>query len=386
MRDARDPVPARSRTRTWPGVLAAFVLLLALPAGADAATLPVTNTNDSGPGSLRAAIMRANQLSGPDRIAIEATGTIPLVFALPTLTTEMVIDGPGPRNLSLESAGPPGNLNPALKVSGDVDVTVAGVSINDTEVAIENLGGDLVFRHSTLNNNRYGIMTRAGKLRVDGGSSLGGAVQAINSSRTDTRVHRSTLHDTSVAILSGEGRLHVTQSALIGNGTGVFVTYGGALVDSSTLNGNSVGAVNYEGGGLGVSRSTLSGNSIAISSSEFANSTHLLSTIVANSTGGPNCIGTMISEGFNLADDGTCNLSGQGDKPNTEPLLRPLASNGGPTKTHALRPTSPAVDAGLAGSATTDQRGLPRIVNYPGVPKAVGGDNSDIGAFELQSP
>jgi hypothetical protein len=40
----------------------------------------------------------------------------------------------------------------------------------------------------------------------------------------------------------------------------------------------------------------------------------------------------------------------------------------------------------LAGTTQTDQRGLPRIVDYPGVPKAVGGDNSDIGAFELQVP
>jgi len=38
------------------------------------------------------------------------------------------------------------------------------------------------------------------------------------------------------------------------------------------------------------------------------------------------------------------------------------------------------------GGQTTDQRGLSRTVNYPGVPKAVGGDNSDIGAFELQAP
>ena len=54
--------------------------------------------------------------------------------------------------------------------------------------------------------------------------------------------------------------------------------------------------------------------------------------------------------------------------------------------THAPRKTSPAVDAGLADTTATDQRGLPRIIDYPGVPKALGGDNSDIGAFELQSP
>jgi hypothetical protein len=74
----------------------------------------------------------------------------------------------------------------------------------------------------------------------------------------------------------------------------------------------------------------------------------------------------VISKGRNLADDGTCNLTAQGDKPNTEPLLRPLANYGGPTKTFALPKTSPAIDAGLADTTQTDQRGLPRKVDYPG--------------------
>ena len=68
-----------------------------------------------------------------------------------------------------------------------------------------------------------------------------------------------------------------------------------------------------------------------------------------------------------------------------DPLLSPLADNGGPTKTIALLPGSSAINAGNNMSAvdpatgqslTTDQRGAgyPRIVN-----KTV-----DIGAFEFQ--
>ena len=60
--------------------------------------------------------------------------------------------------------------------------------------------------------------------------------------------------------------------------------------------------------------------------------------------------------------------------------------NYGPTETFKLRPSSPAIDAGFAAGATTDQRGLPRIIDYPGVPTATGGDNSDVGSFELQQP
>lgn len=58
-----------------------------------------------------------------------------------------------------------------------------------------------------------------------------------------------------------------------------------------------------------------------------------------------------------------------------DPLLGPLASNGGPTATHALLPGSPALDAGNndAGLAN-DQRGT-------GFPRVVG-TSADIGALE----
>ena len=59
-----------------------------------------------------------------------------------------------------------------------------------------------------------------------------------------------------------------------------------------------------------------------------------------------------------------------------DPLLAPLANNGGPTQTHALTKGSPAIDAGnnVAGLAT-DQRGV-------GYPRTIG-PATDIGAFEL---
>jgi hypothetical protein len=60
-----------------------------------------------------------------------------------------------------------------------------------------------------------------------------------------------------------------------------------------------------------------------------------------------------------------------------DPVLGPLADNGGPTLTHALLPGSPAIDAGNNAYATDwDQRG-------PGYPRIVNG-TIDIGAFEYQ--
>ena len=54
-----------------------------------------------------------------------------------------------------------------------------------------------------------------------------------------------------------------------------------------------------------------------------------------------------------------------------DPLLGPLADNGGPTFTHALHPGSPAINRGDPAAPPQDQRGYGRV----GVP--------DVGAFEF---
>src|SRR5262249_14792006 len=65
-----------------------------------------------------------------------------------------------------------------------------------------------------------------------------------------------------------------------------------------------------------------------------------------------------------------------------DPLLGPLANNGGLTFTHALLPGSPALDAGNNAIVTvaTDQRGAARIADS-GDPDATA--TVDIGAFEF---
>jgi hypothetical protein len=59
------------------------------------------------------------------------------------------------------------------------------------------------------------------------------------------------------------------------------------------------------------------------------------------------------------------------------PHLNPLADNGGPTRTNALRIDSPALNHGNnAGDFSTDQRGMPRVF----------GSSADIGAYEWNAP
>jgi hypothetical protein len=109
-------------------------------------------------------------------------------------------------------------------------------------------------------------------------------------------------------------------------------------------------------------------------------------TIVAGNTSlpssGKDIEGAIMSLGHNLIGN-SAGASGfvAGDLVGTaahplDPLLSPLGDHGATTQTLALLPGSPAIDAGdnslIPAGVTTDQRGLPRVVN----------GTVDIGAFE----
>ncbi|MBL1127171.1 MAG: hypothetical protein HND44_01485 [Chloroflexi bacterium] len=203
--------------------------------------------------------------------------------------------------------------------------------------------------------------------------------------------------------ISVSGPLTVTHSVIYNNvveqaGGGIHLNGGAAvLIENSTISGNQSAA---SGGGihLGASGATLDLRHVTITANQAggsntaggigsANGTtiRLQQSIIANNTGDHQCSqfnGTWQSLGYNLASDGTCQLTGTGDLPNSNPLLGPLADNGGDTLTHAIGPTSPALDAGdNATCLATDQRG--RVRPYDG-----DGDSTatcDIGAYEYGS-
>jgi hypothetical protein len=143
---------------------------------------------------------------------------------------------------------------------------------------------------------------------------------------------------------------------------------------NSTIAGNSA---SKGGGGINVAQ----GYPPFIVGILLAQSVRLRNTIVAGnvdaagSSADCNSLGIVSfrSAGHNLASDGSCPFRLPSDLRNTDPLLGPLASNGGPTDTLALLPGSPAINAGgSAGCPATDQRGVPR-------PPA----HCDIGAFQF---
>jgi hypothetical protein len=88
------------------------------------------------------------------------------------------------------------------------------------------------------------------------------------------------------------------------------------------------------------------------------------------------CIEPLVSLGHNLITDGSCGAGGTGDQEGSNPLLAPLADNGGPTLTHLIGASSPALDAVPIGTpglcSGLDQRSVAR-------PQGAG---CDIGAVE----
>ena len=158
-------------------------------------------------------------------------------------------------------------------------------------------------------------------------------------------------------------------------------------LSNSTVSGNLAG----QGGGIhtsisssvSLSNSTLSGNSaLSYGGGIYADSStvSVSNSIVANSSG-DDCYGpaTFNIDNATIIEDGSCGAVRSGD-----PGLLPLADNGGATLTHALSPTSIALNSGILSGAAApfenctseDQRGEVRD----------NGDGAcDVGAFEAQS-
>src|SRR5262249_47328317 len=163
----------------------------------------------------------------------------------------------------------------------------------------------------------------------------------------------------------------VSGDTTAGSGGGVFVDAGASLsVTDSTVTGNA--APRSNGGRLFLSSAVtavIRNSTIAYNSALFVGGmftytdlASLESTIVAKNIGAsaPDPNGSIRAPSSLIG-----NTAGMPLKPasannllNRDPLLGPLADNGGPTRTHALLPGSPAVNAGSnRASLSYDQRG-----------------------------
>src|SRR5687767_3993814 len=97
---------------------------LAAVSHSEAATLTVTNTNDSGAGSLRQAIAAAAQMNDVIVFASGVTGTVTLTSGELFFTKSLAINGPGATNLTISG----NNTSRVFSVISGV-ITISGLRI-----------------------------------------------------------------------------------------------------------------------------------------------------------------------------------------------------------------------------------------------------------------
>jgi CSLREA domain-containing protein len=237
--------------------------------------------------------------------------------------------------------------------------------------------GVLTIIDSTISNNAAGAF---GPL-TDGGGGIynrsGGQVTLIN----------STVSGNSAAVLGGG----IFNDGGASQNTSTTFTMVNVTLSGNTSGASGAGLVNDRSGTVNMNNVTIAFNTAQGGQPgggvrRVSGTVNFKNTIIAdnNDASAPDCSGSLTSQGYNLIGDPSgCTIGGDttGNRTDVDPLLGPLANNGGPTQTHALLFGSPAIDTAnpvLPGSdpnacARNDQRNATR-------PQ---GSRCDIGAFEF---
>ena len=330
--------------------------------------------SDDGTGrsTLRSAVMQANATAGENTILLPA-GTY--VLTIPSTGGDSA-------------------------ASGDLDVTDASAKltiIGDRQggTIIDAAGLDRVFHvFAGAQLDLQNVTIRGGQ--AASGQDGGGVLNAGGLSLTDSRITSS--HAVRGGGVYNTGPLTILRSTLDHDGAddagGGLYNSAAALVSitNSTFSDNSAvtaGGAIYSSGQLQLLSVTVAGNSTAGHGGGISNTgtVTVRNTILAanqSTSTDPDVHGVFTTLGNNLvgnagaatgfADGVLGDLIGSSSQ-SRDPVLGPLADNGGLTPTRALLVGSPAINAGTFTDApATDQRGTTR-------PKS-GQGQMDIGAFE----
>ncbi len=346
--------------------------------------LLITHNNDSNDGacttsdcSLREAIIAANANPG-------STINIPA----------------GTYTLSLGSSGED------FSAGGDLDIRTSVTIIGEGQVIIDAGGMDRVF--DVLNGN-----LQLSNLTIQSGQAMGGGMRVAGPATVSLSDVTYTSNQSSSygGAIFNEGDLHLSACTLVGNYAawdgGAIYNLGDLALDNVTISGNRA---NRNGGGMAMAGGTAELASVTITEntadanvsgsgdgggiSQSGGSLEMRNTILADNQDrtleAPDCAGQITCGDYNLIGSYSgCTILGATSHSlfGVDPMLNPLADNGGSTETHALAITSPAIDAGNpfgcvgtdASLLNSDQRGEARTQD---------GDNDgtpvcDIGAYEL---
>lgn len=362
--------------------------------GATEAQVQLVNTSgDAGPGTLRQALLNANA-NGPgvDDVLLVGFGRVDLTGALPTLTGNTNLVGPGAASLTItRAAGAPdfgliSAVGPA-QPGRPIHLGISGVTLSAGRDTGADGGGAIDANQAELHMSEVEVINSAGINESAGGVSLffgDGVIQNSTFSNNAGTVGGA-LH-----FEGRNNRLRVEQVTFSGNsaenGAAIHVVANadngppaGARLEllSSTLADNT--ASSFGGAILAVGRN---GNPNATAPVTMRN------TLLRNN--GATAIVALFapnftSQGHNISNIALPQLTATGDASPANTGLGPLANNGGPVRTRAPIGGSSALDRGFSTNAFFDARGLARQIDLPTITNFEFGDASDIGAVEAQT-
>ncbi len=346
-----------------------------LPA-ARAATITVTNTNDSGAGSLRQALIDA---APGDTISITSTGTLLLTSGALTVTKPLAISGPGAGLLAVD-----GN-NAGRVINASADLSLSGLTVQNGNASSGNgggiyAGGALTLTNvNVLSNTATSNLTNGGGVYVAGAATLSGGRFENNSAAN----YGGGLQTNSTLALTGTQFISNT-AVNGGGGLSCWNSEGNSRVVNALFARNSTNPTPVPGFGAAlylqngttatfvilhttiVSPTTGAKAAIYIDQSAPIFTVNITNTIIASYTTGIQRASGTVNSDYNLFYNAPTSVAiGSHSLNGTDPLFVNPAGDD-----YHLTTASPAIDAGTNAGVTADLEGNPRDTR------------PDIGAYE----
>ncbi len=323
--------------------------------------------------SLREAINAANGFVGLDTISFDTAGafqantTIELTAGQLNVASSLEIFGPGADRLSIDAQATSRVFHTYSYPFGS-HVLLSGMTITGGRVSGNGgIGAGI--------NNRTNLTLAESVVSGNYASVRGGGIYSVagNLLVTNSTVNNNFAQYYGGGIVSNTGlssyTTTISNSTISGNtahaaGGGLMNLFGRLVIQNSTVTANS--APFGQGSGVASDDDVLTTSTEVVSSIISGNAhdsdVDLFGILGAN---------TFFSGGFNLIGDGAGVVAFMNNDQRyvTDPQLSALNDHGGPTPTHALLVTSPAIDRGLNPSGLPyDQRGAPFLRGISALP------------------
>ena len=392
--------------------------------------------------TLRAAVAEANALAGTDIINIDPAITLIQVSGQISITSDMTINGNFPSSPTIQNIAPVSTTSRVLNITNFLvnlnRLTITGGNVTGNGGGIQNVGTLTITSCVIEGNNANGAGGTGGGIRstntltimnstISGNASIASTSGGLSFAGSNLTIAHTMIFGNGAFGNGGGMNISATVSVAINNSTisnntagassgGMFANRG-TITNTTISNNTANGALATDGGGglrIQAGVNSVSLTSCTITANSAPNSTTGARSGIWHETGTLNITNSIIAANVaqDIQRDGTgvitsagFNLIGENTSVTTEfpaglpsgtnyvgtdavplnPMLGPLAYNGGRTFTHALLAGSIAIDKGHASGTTSDQRSYIRTIDLSGTPNTPGGDGSDIGSFEYVS-